>query len=71
MTMFLERSAIAPESLDTRTLGQVRKAAEAADALGVLGYSRAEIASVLRDVDTATLSLEDIIKAALRRFSER
>jgi molecular chaperone HscC len=30
MTMFLERSAIAPESLDTRTLGQVRKAAEAA-----------------------------------------
>ena len=33
--------------------------------------SVSEIASVLRDVDTATLSLEDIIKVALRRFSER
>ena len=34
-------------------------------------YSRAEIAAVLRDLDTAALSLEDIIKAALRRFSEK
>ena len=48
--------------------GKVR---EAEDALGVLGYSRAEIAAVLRDLDTAALSLEDIIKAALRRFSEK
>ena len=47
------------------------KVKEAEDALGVLGYSRAEIASVLREVDTAALSLEDIIKAALRRFSEK
>lgn len=47
------------------------KAAEAADALGVLGYSRAQINDVLREIDTVTLSLEDIIKAALRRFSER
>lgn len=47
------------------------KAAEAADALGVLGYSRAQIAEVLREIDTNALSLEDIIKAALRRFSER
>ena len=44
---------------------------EAEDALGVLGYSRAQIASVLREIDTAALSLEDIIKAALRRFSEK
>ena len=51
--------------------GTSGKVKEAEDALGVLGYSRAEIASVLRDVDTATLSLEDIIKVALRRFSER
>ena len=47
------------------------KLREAEDALGVLGYSRAEIAAVLRDLDTAALSLEDIIKAALRRFSEK
>ena len=46
------------------------KVKEAEDALGVLGYSRAQIASVLRDLDTSALSLEDIIKAALRRFSE-
>lgn len=47
------------------------KLSEAEDALGVLGYSRAEIAAVLRTIDTATLSLEEIIKAALRRFSEK
>lgn len=51
--------------------GTSGKAAEAADALGVLGYSRAQIAEVLREIDTNALSLEDIIKAALRRFSER
>ena len=47
------------------------KLSEAADALGVLGYSRAEITEALRGIDTASLSLEDIIKAALRRFSEK
>lgn len=44
---------------------------EAEDALGVLGYSRAEIASVLREIDTSALTLEGIIKAALHRFSEK
>ena len=47
------------------------KLSEAEDALSVLGYSRAEITAVLRTIDTASLSLEDIIKAALRRFSEK
>ena len=47
------------------------KLSEAEDALGVLGYSRAEISAVLRTIDTSSLSLEDIIKAALRRFSEK
>lgn len=46
------------------------KLSEAADALAVLGYSRAEVAEVLRSIDTASLSLEGIITAALRRFSE-
>ena len=46
------------------------KLSEAADALAVLGYSRAEVTEVLRTIDTASLSLEGIITAALRRFSE-
>ncbi len=44
---------------------------EAADALGVLGYSRAEIADVLRRIDTTGMKLEDIITAALKKFSEQ
>ena len=44
---------------------------EAADALSVLGYSRQEISSVLGNIDPAGKSLESIITAALRRFSER
>lgn len=55
----------------TPVSGASGKVKEAEDALGVLGYSRAQIASALRDVDTAALSLEDIIKAALRRFNEK
>ena len=51
--------------------GDSGKLKEAEDALGVLGYTRAQIASVLRELDTSALSLEDIIKAALRRFSEK
>lgn len=47
------------------------KLGEAQDALSVLGYSRAEITEVLRGIDVSALSLEEIIKAALRRFSER
>ena len=46
------------------------KLSEAADALAVLGYSRAEVSEVLRTIDTASLSLEGIITAALRRFNE-
>lgn len=44
---------------------------EAADALGVLGYSRAEIADVLRRIDTTGMKLEDVITAALKKFSEQ
>ena len=36
----------------------------------MLGYSRSEVTEVLRTIDTASLSLEGIITAALRRFSE-
>ena len=42
------------------------KASEAAAALAVLGYSRDEINSALRGIDLENLSLEQIIRAALR-----
>ncbi len=42
------------------------KASEAAAALAVLGYSREEINSALRGIDLENLSLEQIIRAALR-----
>ena len=42
------------------------KLAEAQDALLVLGYSRSEALNVLKNIDTQTLELEDIIKKALK-----
>ena len=44
------------------------KLSEAVDALVVLGYSRAEAMSVLKDVDTATLELEEIIRVSLKKL---
>ena len=38
---------------------------EAAAALAVLGYSRAEIDSVLRTIDTTGMEVEEIVKKAL------
>ena len=44
------------------------KISEAQDALTVLGYNRMQINSVLSSIDTASLSLEEIIKAALKKL---
>ena len=44
------------------------KISEAQDALTVLGYNRSQINSVLSSIDTASLSLEEIIKAALKKL---
>ena len=44
------------------------KISEAQDALAVLGYNRMQITSVLSGIDTASLSLEEIIKAALKKL---
>lgn len=44
------------------------KISEAQDALTVLGYNRMQITSVLNTIDVASLSLEEIIKAALKRL---
>lgn len=41
---------------------------EARDALVVLGYTRQEAAEALKSIDTVSLSLEDIIKVALKKL---
>ena len=44
------------------------KSSEAAAALAVLGYSQSEIAVALKGVDVDALSLEDVIKQALKKM---
>ena len=46
------------------------KLGEAMEALTVLGYGRAEVTEALRKLDTASLSVEQIITAALKYFSK-
>lgn len=41
---------------------------EAIDALTVLGYSRPEAMTALRDIDTGTLPLEEIIRQSLKKL---
>lgn len=47
------------------------KIQEATDALQVLGYTRKDIEKVLEQLDITELSIEDIIKKALRQLSMR
>lgn len=44
------------------------KTADASAALAVLGYSAAEIGQALKKVDVENMSLEDVIKAALKQM---
>ena len=44
------------------------KSSEASAALAVLGYSQSEVAMVLKGIDVEALSLEDIIKQALKKM---
>ncbi len=46
------------------------KLSEATDALTVLGYNRGEILDILRKLDTSSMSLEEIITAALKQFAK-
>jgi Holliday junction DNA helicase RuvA len=41
-------------------------AGEASAALAVLGYSRDEISAALKGVDTANLTVEEIVRSALK-----
>lgn len=44
------------------------KVSDAASALVVLGYSNSEISLVLKEIDTETIPLEDIIRQALKKM---
>ena len=44
------------------------KLAEATDALMVLGYSRAEAMAAMKDMNTANMELEEIIRLSLKRL---
>lgn len=44
------------------------KSSEAAAALAVLGYSQSEIGVALKGIDVDALSLEDVIKQALKKM---
>ena len=46
------------------------KLAEAQDALSVLGYSRAEALNALKDIDTSSMELEEILRAALKKMAK-
>ena len=54
--------------LPAAPVGQSGKRSDAAAALAVLGYSSAEINTALRSIDVDALSLEEIIKAALKQM---
>ena len=63
----LDAAIKAPVSVATVSAGKGNSSlSDAQDALMVLGYSRAEAQSVLRNIDTSSMSSEDIIKAALK-----
>ena len=62
-------SASTPSSGASSPVPEARKKiSEALDALTVLGYNRAQINTVLASIDTNSLSLEEIIKAALKKL---
>ena len=48
--------------------GQKSKAVEAAQALGVLGYSTQEVSAALKGIDVENLPLEEIIRQSLKRM---
>ncbi len=61
-----EASGAVLSGTDVAAPSRSGKLAEAQDALMVLGYSRAEALGALKNIDTQSLELEDIIKKALK-----
>ena len=61
-----EGDTISAEVLTTSTSSGKKKDAE--DALIVLGYTKSEVASALRTIDTSTLEVDEIIRQALKKL---
>ncbi len=61
-------AAILDHSADAAGAPVRGKLAEAQDALLVLGYSRTEAQNVLKSIDIQALSIEEIIKASLKKL---
>ena len=61
-----EGDTISAEVLTTSTASGKKKDAE--DALIVLGYTKSEVASALRTIDTSTLEVDEIIRQALKKL---
>lgn len=61
-------AAVLDHSNDAPSAPAPGKLSEAQDALLVLGYTRGEAQNVLRGMDVTTMSVEDIIKEALKRL---
>ncbi len=61
-------SAILDHSDEAAVAPAKGKLSEAQDALLVLGYSRAEAQNALKSIDVTSLSLEEIIKEALKKL---
>ncbi len=54
--------------IDNGTTSKSSKLNDAQDALAVLGYSRNEALSALKNIDTEALELDEIIKTALKKL---
>ena len=61
-----EGDTISAEVLTTSTASGKKKDAE--DALIVLGYTKSEVASALRTIDTSALEVDEIIRQALKKL---
>ena len=57
-----------PASAGGAALGSGSKAAEAAAALAVLGYTQQDISAALKGVDVETLPLEEIVRQSLKKM---
>ena len=49
-------------------VGEKSKAAEAAAALAVLGYTQQDIAVAMKGIDAETLPLEEIVRQSLKKM---
>lgn len=61
----------AQEGVSMPSMAANGKLTEALEALTVLGYGRTEVMEALRKLDTASLTVEQIITAALKYFATR